>query len=99
MIMEYNCDDCRADCAEVQKALCHKSHIETAKQLQAELGEAKKQQTCKWTPNEAYDSDYCWETECGKAYSILEGTPMENDMKFCVFCGGKLIEQALKGGE
>lgn len=43
--MEYNCDDCRADCAQVQEALCHKSHIETAKQLQDEKEQLKKENT------------------------------------------------------
>lgn len=59
--------------------------------LQAELDK-----TCKWTPNESYDDEYCWETECGKAFSINEGTPIDNGMKYCAYCGGKLLEQALK---
>ena len=67
--------------------------IERISSLKAELDK-----TCKWAPNEAYDGDCYWETECGNAYSITEGTPADNKMKFCVYCGGKLLETLTKDG-
>ena len=46
-------------------------------------------QICKWFYME--DEDY-WETQCGEEYSIIEGNPKENRMKYCPFCGKKLKE-------
>jgi len=42
---------------------------------------------CTWK----YDPDQdCWETSCDNAYSIIDGTPKENGMKFCTYCGKPL---------
>lgn len=44
---------------------------------------------CRWD----YDADMgAYETECGHAFCINEGTPAENDMRFCPYCGGELWE-------
>jgi hypothetical protein len=34
----------------------------------------------------------CWETTCGNAFEISDGTPSENNMKYCCYCGGKVEE-------
>ncbi len=47
--------------------------------------------TCEWTCNENDWADW-WDTECEGAYTISEGTPKENKMLFCPFCGGKIVE-------
>ena len=39
---------------------------------------------CTWIYDEQYD---CWRTACGHAFSLIDGTPAENGMKFCPFCG------------
>jgi hypothetical protein len=31
-----------------------------------------------------------WETDCGKCWQLTDGTPEENEMKFCPFCGLEL---------
>ena len=36
--------------------------------------------------------DGCWETTCGNAFEINDGTPAENHMKYCCYCGGKVEE-------
>lgn len=41
-------------------------------------------QTCEWKEDE--DSG-AWETECGKMFEIIDGTPLENKMVYCPFCG------------
>jgi hypothetical protein len=48
---------------------------------------------CTWT-----EEDGCWNTDCGHVFEVSKGTPAENEMKFCCFCG-KLIEEDLEGGE
>ncbi len=45
---------------------------------------------CLWTPNE----DGNWETGCGNTHVLMNGTPAENQHRFCPYCG-KPIQQAL----
>lgn len=51
-----------------------------------QLGAAS--EACKWT-QEDYDSSV-WHTECGDAMSLNEGTPGDNFMRFCCYCGKPL---------
>ena len=46
---------------------------------------------CRWSPPSNFEIDY-WETECDNAFNLIDGTPSENGMKFCPYCGKKLIE-------
>jgi len=41
---------------------------------------------CTWKSDEEGN----WTTSCGELYCIIEGTPEENKMKFCCFCGRSL---------
>lgn len=43
---------------------------------------------CKWMQ----DEDGTWHTECGNMFEVTEGTPHENQMHFCTYCG-KHLEQ------
>jgi hypothetical protein len=45
---------------------------------------------CRWYQNDA-GSD-AWRTACGGLFSITNGTPQENKMSWCCYCGGKLEE-------
>ena len=45
---------------------------------------------CTWTPDE--DGDY--QTGCNDIWLLIEGTPTENGMKFCAFCGKPIKEEA-----
>jgi hypothetical protein len=40
---------------------------------------------CAWA-RDGEDSD-TWVTQCDHYFTINEGTPRDNDMKFCCFCG------------
>jgi hypothetical protein len=42
--------------------------------------------SCTWKE----DDDGNWATKCGNLYVTNYGTPRENKMKFCCFCGNKL---------
>lgn len=33
-----------------------------------------------------------WATSCGHYFSLNEGTPSDNGMKYCCFCGRPLAE-------
>jgi hypothetical protein len=44
---------------------------------------------CKWSCS---DPDWnTWNT-CNTEWQITEGTPLENGMLYCPFCGRKLVE-------
>jgi hypothetical protein len=45
---------------------------------------------CTWTRDD-HDSDI-WLTGCGEAWCLNEGTPKENRIKYCPFCGVKVRE-------
>ena len=47
---------------------------------------------CVWT-QDSENSDI-WLSSCGKAFVLNEGTPQENHVKYCVYCG-KPIEQEI----
>lgn len=42
---------------------------------------------CHWTYDETHEA---WETSCGRMYHITTGTPKENGMDFCAYCGKRL---------
>lgn len=44
---------------------------------------------CTWT-----ETEYYWETSCCEVFIICEGTPKENRMKYCPYCG-KVIEECM----
>ena len=44
---------------------------------------------CKWKP----DKDGIYDTGCGNRYVIMEGTPKDNHMKYCTYCGKQLDEE------
>ncbi len=51
---------------------------------------------CTWEYDHFYDY---WETSCGDAYQIVDGTPTDNKMKFCPYCGKELVEQQINKEE
>ena len=52
----------------------------------------KRKNFCTWTE----DEDGNWFTDCDEAFCINNGTPVENGMKFCCYCGKKLREKIWK---
>lgn len=39
---------------------------------------------CRWVYDMNHDA---WDTSCGMAFSLNDGTPIDHHMKFCCFCG------------
>ena len=42
---------------------------------------------CHWAEDE--DSG-AYDTECGHTFALNDGTPAENEMAFCCYCGSQL---------
>ena len=49
---------------------------------------------CVWT----YDDDGIYKTECGEAFVFNEPGVKENGARFCIYCGGEIMEKAKGGG-
>ena len=49
---------------------------------------AERSKSCLWS--HADDDTDLWETSCGNAFSIIDGTPEENEFRHCCYCGGVL---------
>jgi hypothetical protein len=58
----------------------------------AELLRLTSRKVCRWSQQD-HESGDCWETDCGGTFGIDEGTPSENGMKFCCYCGAPLAEE------
>jgi hypothetical protein len=44
---------------------------------------------CEWAQED--ESSDAWDTGCGHTFLINDGTPSENGMRYCCFCGKTLI--------
>jgi hypothetical protein len=44
---------------------------------------------CTWSE----DDDGNWNTSCSQEFILIEGTPSQNDMRFCCYCGCHLVEK------
>jgi hypothetical protein len=65
------------------------------------MGEINKNELDDWITREP-ENDLClwiidndsgaWETECSNLFFITDGTPTENEMKYCCFCGKTIVE-------
>jgi len=53
---------------------------------------------CEWRQEDPFgEGDSCiWHTDCGHEFVFDEGTPSDNDAKFCCYCGKKLVERVVE---
>jgi hypothetical protein len=45
---------------------------------------------CNWHQDD--EGSDVWQTECGHYMTIIEGTPAENEFKYCCYCGCEIVE-------
>lgn len=50
---------------------------------------AVEEQFCTWTEE---DEGAYWSTGCGEEFTIIFGTPSQNRMNYCTFCGKLIME-------
>lgn len=48
------------------------------------------QKPCVWTEDPNWGT---WETACGRIFVLNDGTPTENHLHFCCYCGKPLEEK------
>lgn len=52
-----------------------------------ETGDRPKRPKCLWT----YDQDLdTWDTQCDNSFMLNEGTPSDNQMNYCPYCGHEI---------
>ena len=51
--------------------------------------------SCTW----AQDEEGVWQSSCGCSFILNEGTPSENKMAFCCYCGKAIKEVQHKESE
>ncbi len=48
---------------------------------------------CQWAEDDEWG---VYETECGETFEIIVGTPNDNRMIYCCFCGKEICEAEIK---
>ena len=54
---------------------------------------AEEKTFCRWIED---DENECWDTGCGGRFEFTEGGPKENGVKFCLYCGKRLVAKPWK---
>ena len=52
---------------------------------------ATPERSCTWTPDDTFNDDCTWHSACGELWSFIDGGPAENRVKYCHYCGGKVV--------
>jgi hypothetical protein len=50
-------------------------------------------QDCEWSQDSEWTDNSVWNTSCSSHFVLNEGSPDDNGMNYCPYCGGKLIPQ------
>ena len=90
--IEIWCNDHDVSC----EMACEESHKIAEAALSPPTG--KVLGYCEWRQEDPFgEGDSCiWHTDCGHEFVFDEGTPSDNDAKFCCYCGKKLVERVVE---
>ena len=88
------CDICGEDFAKyIVSRNCNVSDVSMTQDVLTDIktGQSIEKETCSWIQED--DPEICyWKTGCGNSFYFTEGTPTDNNMKYCCYCG-KLLKQ------
>ena len=54
---------------------------------------------CIWQQDDTGDDSGTYFADCGSNFSLNEGTPTDNRMKFCCYCGGEIVEMLVNNDD
>ena len=90
----YECKDCGEDFAKyIVSRKPANSDVSVTQDVLTDIktGQSIEKETCSWIQED--DPEICyWKTGCGNSFYFTDGTPADNRMKFCCYCG-KLLKQ------
>jgi len=55
-------------------------------------------ESCVWTQVDHWDDDH-WETSCGDAFILMDGSPAEHHMRYCYCCGKPIRVEAARSAD
>ena len=64
------------------------------KRLRAALAQQDEPETCTWHQDGDSDSGV-YATSCGHYFNLEDGTPEDNKMQWCCYCGKKLVQELI----
>jgi len=64
--------------------------VNDIKTVKSELLAMIDKKTCGW----GVDDNGIYTTECGNLFEVMNGTPTENGMQFCPYCGREILDAA-----
>jgi hypothetical protein len=67
---------------------------ETITSLRAALAQQAEPETCTWHQDGDSDSGL-YATSCGRYFNLTDGTPEDNKMSWCCYCGKKLAQELI----
>ncbi len=62
--------------------------------LRAALAQQAEPETCTWCQDGDSDSGV-YATSCGHYFNLEDGTPEDNKMQWCCYCGKKLVQELI----
>ena len=62
--------------------------------LSTALAQQDKPKTCTWCQDGDSDSSV-YATSCGHYFNLEDGTPEDNKMQWCCYCGKKLVQELI----
>jgi len=74
-----------------QNKLDMAKYLNQAIDMQAEIERMKEKPICYWKEDKTDEG--VWDTSCGERFVIFDGTPNENKMAYCPYCGCVLEEK------
>ena len=87
------CDDAisRAEAVRVASGYCHPANV--AKELAKMPPVTPQPKTGHWIEKDGFDGDTYYDcSECGESWTTIEGTPWDNEFKYCPNCGCRMVE-------
>jgi hypothetical protein len=59
----------------------------------AESSLAEQERVCAWRREDDDHMPDTWRSDCGVMWTFIDGSPVDNDMKYCCGCGAMLLEK------
>ena len=70
----------------------------TVTALRAALAQQDESETCTWHQDGDSDSGV-YATSCRRYFNLEDGTPEDNKMQWCCYCGKKLVQELITEGD